>query len=128
LKVIQPDGLTWYTESENYTGDPVPIYYSVYNKNLSSGAMRGTWTMQVSYRNIIYRHYFTVSCVSHYILSNETVSYGRIASDYIESTASASNSSKVMLQAANHIILKPGFEAKSGAVLKARIKSCNYAE
>ncbi len=128
ITVIQPDGTNWYTSSGTHSGSANPFTYYFRSRRLPSGAQTGTWKMLVSYRNVYYRHYFTVSCAGNYTLSGQTGSYGRIASDFIESSATASSGDEVRLQAANSITLKPGFIALSGSALKARIRPCNFSD
>ncbi len=128
ITVKRPDGTDWYTTSGTHSGANTPYTYYYYSRKLPSNAASGAWTALVNYRNVSYRHYFTVNCESNYTLTTQTGSYARIASDYIESSAATSNGNEVRLQAANSITLKPGFNAVAGSVFKARIRDCNYAD
>lgn len=128
ITVTQPNGVDWFSSSGNHSGGNAAFNYYSYARRLPSNALSGTWRVLVSYRNVSYRHYFTVSCVSSYTLTSQTGSYGRIASNFIESTATASNADNVMLQAANEITLKPGFVALQGSTFKARIRDCNFSD
>ncbi len=128
IDVIDPSGTTWYSSSGTNSSATSAFTYKSYSRKLPSNAETGTWKVAITYRSVIYRHYFTVDCTSSYALSSQTGSYGRIASSYIQSTAITSNGNEVKLQAGSYLEFKPGFHAVSGSELKARIRSCNYSE
>lgn len=91
----------------------------------------GTWIVRMEYRNKNYYHFFTVGCNSNETVSGtRSGSEGFIAGATVTSTVehSTNSQSKVLYQAATEITFSPGFEIKSGAHLKARIKGCNFVE
>ncbi len=126
--VTRPDGTNWFSISNNNSGAAAPYTYRYYARRLPLDAMPGTWTCLVTYRNISYRHYFVVNCPASYSLTNESGSYGRIASGFIVSSSVATAGNNVLLQAADNITLSPGFHAQEGTVFKARIRDCNFSD
>jgi murein DD-endopeptidase MepM/ murein hydrolase activator NlpD len=126
--VYRPDGSVWQSGTLSYMADSVPIYFYRFAYKLPSNAQTGTWKINVSFRGQGETHYFTVNCTANYTLTNESGSYGYIASNGIESSTTATSGNKVLLQAANNITLKPGFHALSGTTFKARIRDCNFSE
>lgn len=128
IDILQPDGTNWYSSSgTNNSGHQSSAFMSK-ARQIPAGAQSGTWKVIIEYRSVIYRHYFTVNCIGNYTLSTQTGSYGRTASNTIESTAIAENGEQVRLQAGTEIVFKPGFHSKTGSTLKARIRDCNYVE
>lgn len=126
--VYRPNGNLWQSGTLNYNSDSTPIYFLRLAHKLPSNAETGTWKVTASFRGQGATHYFTVGCTANYSLTNETDSYGYIASNSIESSTTATSGNNVLLQAANNITLKPGFHAVSGTTFKARIRDCNFSE
>ncbi|HEX5655238.1 MAG TPA: M23 family metallopeptidase [Chitinophagaceae bacterium] len=128
LEIIAPNGSVRYSNSRTNSGAAFSFGYYFEPFKIPANAETGTWQLRVTYRAKLYKHYFTVSCVANYNLSTESGSYGRIASDYIQSTTIVAGSNDVRLQAGNYIDLKPGFHAQAGTTFKARIRECNYTD
>ncbi len=90
--------------------------------------MVGTWSLNVSFNNKIYSHYFTVGCINNYNLSApHSNNQGFIAGNNITSTATiaGSASNNVEYKADNAVILLPGFTAASGSTFLANTDGCD---
>jgi hypothetical protein len=127
-EIIRPNGAIWQSGNFSHAGDPGSYAWYTIAKKLPSNADPGTWKFRVSFRAETETHYFTVGCTPNYNLTLVSGSYGYIAGDFIESISPITGTNKVLLQAGNSIVLKPGFTAGSGTTFKARIKDCNYSE
>jgi Peptidase family M23 len=131
LEVTRPDGTLTNAWNINVTSTKARDYpLRVF---LLPSGNTGTWTVRATYRSKVYSHYFTVGCKDNEVLSGSlSGNHGFITGNYITTSVSHSGASntRILYQAANQIEFKPGFQASgsSGLTMKARLKSCTYAE
>ncbi|MES2796957.1 MAG: M23 family metallopeptidase [Bacteroidota bacterium] len=127
--LIQPNGAEYSTWQHSFSvADNSTLKIGFHQ--LPSGNT-GTWIVKVVYRSKNYYHFFTVGCNSSESVSGSVIgSKGYISSTNITSEVvhSTNSMSKVLYQAGTEITFSPGFEIKSGAHLKARIKGCSFVE
>ena len=129
ISVFDPNGNLWSTGSNTNTGSNLPKRYYIHNQKLPSNATSGTWQAVVNFNGIYSIHFFSVNCPATQNVSG-TISgaSGFKTSATITSTAIVNATNRLFLQAGSKITLSPGFSAKNGSILKARIKDCNYSE
>ncbi len=146
IRIYFPNGNPW-------TSTPVPNPSNNWEREMyitrgfliPANAPAGTYTIQVdfTYRPFdpvwvnqpqtapitkSYRHFFTVGCTASQTIGNVAFNFesGYIVGNDLHSAAIITG--KHLYQAGNYIQLTPGFNAKAGCDLKARINDCNYSE
>ncbi|MES2774779.1 MAG: peptidoglycan DD-metalloendopeptidase family protein [Bacteroidota bacterium] len=129
ISVFYPNGTLWFSSSATASGDFTKGYYT-FNRQLPNNAASGTWQATVSYNGNSVDHFFSVNCAAtQNVTGTVTGVDGYKTSNSITSTATVNNAgNKLFLQAGTKITLSPGFSARNGAGLKARIRDCNYSE
>lgn len=127
--IVKPDGNTFASWFVSMPFQDIRNY-SVDGYTLPAGN-NGTWKIEVTYRGSKYYHFFTVGCPANLAPGGtQSGSNGYIAANTISSTVNHSISAgdKVLYQAQDHIVFKPGFRAPAGVILKTRLAGCGYAE
>ncbi|MCP9767233.1 M23 family metallopeptidase [Lacihabitans sp. LS3-19] len=129
FELIKPNGDTYSTWFHQFPQERTGFLYV--STHQLPDANTGTWIIKIVYKNKNYYHFFTVGCNStKNILGNVTGSKGYIAGNTISSSAEhfTNDQTRVLYQANEEIVFTPGFEIKSGATMKARIKACDYVD
>ena len=130
LSVFDPNGALWFSSTAtNNSSFPREKEYITVDNKIPNSAMAGTYTAVVDFNGTSATHFFSISCPASQNVPGSIIGYkGFKASDFITSTATISSGNRLLLQAGTKITLLPGFSTANGAVLKARIKDCNYSE
>jgi hypothetical protein len=83
----------------------------------------------VSFNNTTSVYFFSVNCPTAENVAGTITGYlGFKASSLITSSATMESGNRLLLQSGTSIKLLPGFTARDGSVLRARIRDCNYSE
>lgn len=130
ISVYYPNGTLWFNQTNTNTGssDLTKAYYTI-SKQLPNNATAGTWQAVVNFNGLNTIHFFSVNCpASQNVTGSISGANGFKTSGTITSTAAVNNGNRLFLQAATRITLSPGFAARNGSILKARIRDCNYSE
>jgi hypothetical protein len=92
--------------------------------NFADNPVFGTWKIVVIFGTREYAHYFTLGCPGDESFSKPiSGNFGSISGGKITSTAKI-ESANVRFEAANAILLLPGFEVRNGSVFKGIIDPC----
>jgi murein DD-endopeptidase MepM/ murein hydrolase activator NlpD len=130
ISVFDPNGVQWFSQTiANNTGIDREKYYYVIDSRLPNPSTAGTYRMVVNFNGTTAVHFFSVNCPSSQDVPDVIIGWrGFKSSNLLTSTAKVDPGNRLLLQAATKITLLPGFVAKNGSILKARIKDCNYSE
>ncbi|MES2774778.1 MAG: peptidoglycan DD-metalloendopeptidase family protein [Bacteroidota bacterium] len=130
LSVFRPNGTLFYSGAHTNSGANLARRYYLFNAKLPSDAASGTWQASVTFNGTTTDHFFSVNCAATQNVTGAVTGVdGYKTSNSITSTATVNNAgNKLFLQAGAKITLSPGFSARNGAGLKARIRECNYSE
>ena len=129
ITVFDPVGGQWFTETNNNTNAPIAKRYFVYDRRLPDNAASGTYRVAVNFNGINNVHFFSVNCPPTLNVTGAIAGHqGFKASSQVTSTATINAGNRLFLQAGSRIVLSPGFAARDGSGLKARIRDCNFSE
>lgn len=130
LTVFDPNGGTWFNETNtNTSGNDQERWYVVSRRRLPANAGAGTYRAVVTFNGTSSTHFFTVNCLATQTIAGTIIgTQGFKASGLITTNVQMNAGNRLLLQAGTRITLLPGFIARNGSVLKARIRDCNYSE
>jgi hypothetical protein len=129
IAVFDPGGGQWFSETNTNTGLAIPRRYYVFDRRLPGNAASGTYRVVVTFNGTSSVYFFSINCPATQNVTGAIAGQqGFKASSSITSTASINAGNRLFLQAGARITLSPGFVARDGSALKARIRDCNYSE
>lgn len=128
LSVFDPNGALWFssvgttTTTRNRSYNTIPL-------KIPAAPMPGTYRAVATYNGTTAVHFFSVLCPASQNVTGAISGFqGYKSSNTITSTATLTPGNRLLLQAANKITFSPGFRVNEGAIMKARIRDCNYTE
>jgi len=148
ITILYPNGGVWVSFPMPVPNNGYAFYSAIYLTrlyHLPAAAPEGTYTIiadyfyrpfyqsspfspQTTLVSKTYRHYFTVGCpATRSLAGSSSGDQGYIVSNDLNSSVQIS-AGTVLYQSANYIQLTPGFVAQQGALLKARIRDCNFSD
>ena len=128
VTVFDPNNAVWFT-SNTTTSSTLTRSYNTVDMKLPAGSIAGTYRVEVIFNGTTTEHFFTVNCRSNENVTQPILGWrGYKSSNTITASSLVDSGNRLLLQAATRITLSPGFTAKQGSILKARIKDCNYSE
>ncbi len=129
ITVFDPNNGTWFTETNTNTTGDQERQYVIFRRRLPANAAAGTYRAVVTFNGTSSTHFFTVNCLATQTIAGIIVgTQGYKASGLITTNVQMNAGNRLLLQAGTRIRLLPGFIARNGSVLKARIRDCNYSE